>query len=401
MSTEFVAAPILIHDRIAANRGRTLLLEVVFALAILPTFLHATSYLTLVFGMATMGMEDPVLGARGLAEPRLAILGLAALALVVTTTYLVHRYSTALVLKLTGARLLDPNAGEEPVLSRIIENLCIGSGIPRPRLAVIESTAANAYSTGMDPETATLVVTRGLLTLLDRHELEGVVAQELSQIGNEDVRLGTLMATVVTVMWLPYLILRRVFRAMNRLSPKLAAGFLVGFLLWIVLPMLVLIFIGFGLGFEMMLTREAGPDGTSVGGLMEGLALIALMLVGVYTLIGGPVIGLLLRRAVSRERAFLADADAALLTRYPPGLACALTKIGSAGNASVDAEPSIAHLWIVDPRAGSRSPWLRFLSMHPALDERIETLSRMGKTTPSMLEKAAMDGARYSRSNLG
>jgi hypothetical protein len=90
MSTEFVAAPILIHDRIAANRGRTLLLEVVFALAILPTFLHATSYLTLVFGMATMGMEDPVLGARGLAEPRLAILGLAALALVVTTTYLVR-----------------------------------------------------------------------------------------------------------------------------------------------------------------------------------------------------------------------------------------------------------------------------------------------------------------------
>jgi heat shock protein HtpX len=396
MSSERVDAPLLIHDRIDANRRTIRLLQVMFPLVILPTFLHATSYLTLIFTMSAAASS--VAGANG--PPRLHLLAssLAAIALVVGVTILVHRHSAALVLRLTGARPLEGNARDEAALAQIVENLCIGSGLPRPRLALIESTAANAYSTGMDPEEATLVVTRGLLTLLDRQELEGVVAQELSQIGNEDVRLGTLMAAVVTVTWLPFLLLRRLFRRLQRQSPKLAMGCLVVFLIWIVLPMLASILIGLEMSFEMLGSEAAGSGEMPRHDPRAAIALISVMLLALYNLVAAPVIGLLIRRAVSREREFLADANAALLTRYPPGLARALTKLGAGGNASLEADPSVAHVWIMDPRPDSPLAWLRIWSVHPALDERIQRLSRMGGTTPSMLEKAAADGARYSDS---
>jgi heat shock protein HtpX len=397
-------APILIHDRIEANRRKSRLLLLVFPIAILPAFLYATQYFMAFFAMATMGMGSPPQS--GVPIARLAISGVIAIAFVVAVTALVHRHAATLVLRLTGARVLDPEAQAETTLSRIVENLCIGAGMPRPRLAVIDSPAANAYSTGREPEASTLVVTRGLLTLLDRRELEGVIAQELSQIANEDVRLGTVMATFVTVLWLPYLILRRLFRALSRSNSKLGTGCMIAFLLWFGLPIVYVVVAGLWIAIEMM--TGSGASGTVVAGTnaysenpMEGLVLLGAMLLALYAFVGGPLIALLIRRAVSREREFLADADAALLTRYPPGLARALTKIGTADNATLNTEPSIAHLWIVDPLPGGRRPWSEIWGIHPSLDERIETLSRMGGTTPPMLEEAAAEAAQYRASLAG
>lgn len=293
---------------------------------------------------------------------------------------LFYRYSAALVLRLTGARPLGPE--EEPTLVRTVENLCIGAGLPKPRLAIIESGATNIYSTGLEPDKATLVVTRGLLEALDRRELEGVVAQELSQIGNGDVRLGTVLATIVTIMLLPYLIVAGVTKTLLRANRGCGIGCL-GFLLFFVVMVAGSIVIG------LVMSSEIFPDPT------QRLLFILAMLFPLYALFIGPAIGYLLRFAVTREREFLADADAALLTRYPPGLARALVKIGVPGNAVIAAQPSITHLWIVDPRKPKFTPRTGLFATHPPIRERIEALSRMGGSTPEMLDDAEAAGRLY------
>jgi Zn-dependent protease with chaperone function len=125
------------------------------------------------------------------------------------------------------------------------------------------------------------------------------------------------------------------------------------------------------------------------------LFFILVMLFPVYALFIGPALAYLLRSAVSREREFLADADAVLLTRYPPGLALALVKIGVPGNAVIATQPTIAHLWIVDPRNAKSTLRTGFFATHPPIGERIEALSRMGGSTPEMLEAAEADGRLY------
>lgn len=401
MSTQSAERPILIHDRIDANRRRTRWLQGVLGLACLPACLYVMTYFMSSFVMASVMMVPSSAAAGEIPIVRMTIAALVTVAFVVAVTAFLYTRSAALVLRLTGARVLERGGTEEEEeLARIVENLCIGSGLPRPRLAVIESTGANAYSTGVDPEGSTLVVTRGLLNLMDRQELEGVVAQELSQIGNEDVRLGTVTATTVAVLWLPYLLLGMLFRAMSRLNPRLGTGCMLAFIFVFVVPTVFSVVVGLGLGMEMI--RGSGPIADEYENpMMAGIALISVILLAAYGFAGAPVIGLFIRRAISREREFLADADAALLTRYPPGLARALTKMRAVGVAVVNTQPSIAHLWIVDPGGGGRGSWSRFWSVHPPLDDRIETLSRMGGTTPSMLEEAEADAVRYRRSVLG
>ncbi len=293
---------------------------------------------------------------------------------------LLYRYSSRLVLRLTGARLLGRE--EEPTLVRTVENLCIGAGLPKPRLAIIESGATNIYSTGLEPDKATLVVTRGLLEALDRRELEGVVAQELSQIGNGDVRLGTMLASAMTIMLLPYLIVGHMLRSVFRTDRGCAMGCLFFPFLFFVVMMAVSAVFG-------LVISSAISDPT------ERLLFTLAMLFPLYALFIGPAIGYLLRSAVSRERELLADADAALLTRYPPGLARALVKIGVPGNAVIKTQPSIAHLWIVDPRNPESIARIDLFATHPPIRERIEALSRMGGTTPAMLAAAEADGRLY------
>jgi heat shock protein HtpX len=374
-------SPILIYDRLDANRRKSRWLLITLGVVSTPVFLFAAHYLTGIVAMMTMSsFMQAASSPEAAIAPILGISTTIAVLLMVAAARLYYRYSADAVLRLTGAQPLAPE--EETPFRRIVENLCIGAGLPKPQVAVIESTATNLYSTGLDPEKSTLVVTRGLLQVLDRRELEGVVAQELSQIGNGDVRLGTILATVVMIMLLPYIVVTRVFKLLYRANRGCGIGCL-GLILYLVGMTVVGVISGMG----MLVEPSADPT--------TRLLLLAVMLLPLYAFIVGPAIGYLLRFAVSREQEFLADADAALLTRYPPGLARALAKISVPGNAAIDSQSSIAHLWIVDPRSATSAPWTAIFATHPPIGERIETLARMGGTTPEMLRAAEMAGRQY------
>jgi heat shock protein HtpX len=371
-------APILIYDRIDSNRRKTRWLLAGFVMASVPIFLFIAHNITgivamSIFMQAASSPESAIAPIIGIST------GIAVLLLGVATE-LLYRYSSRLVLRLTVARPLDPE--EEPTLVRTVENLCIGAGLPMPQLAIVESRATNVYSTGLEPDKATLVVTRGLLEALDRRELEGVVAQELSQIGNGDVRLGTVLATVMTIMLLPYLIGARVIKALFRANRGRGIGCLLFPLLFFV------VMIAFSAVFGLFLISDISDP-------TERLLFMLAMFLPLYALFIGPAIAYMLRSAVSREREFLADADAVLLTRYPPGLAQALAKIAVPGNAAIATQPSISHLWIVDPRKPKSTPRTGLFATHPPIRERIEALSRMGGSTPEMLAAAEAAGNLY------
>jgi len=371
-------APILIYDRIDSNRRKTRWLLAVFVIVSIPVFLFIAHYMT---GIVAMSMfMQAASSPESAVAPIIGISTGIAVLLLGVAVELLYRYSSRLVLRLTAARPLDPK--EEPTLVRTVENLCIGAGLPVPQLAIVESRATNIYSTGLEPDKATLVVTSGLLEALDGRELEGVVAQELSQIGNGDVRLGTVLATVMTIMMLPYLIGARVIKTLSRAN----RGRGIGCLFFPVLFFAVMV-AGSTVSGLFLISDISDPT--------ERLFFTLVMLVPLYALIIGPAIAYMLRSAVSREREFLADADAVLLTRYPPGLARALAKIAVPGNAVIATQPSISHLWIVDP--GKPKPTFRtgLFATHPPIRERIEALSRMGGLTPEMLAAAEADGHLY------
>jgi heat shock protein HtpX len=236
---------------------------------------------------------------------------------------------------------------------RLLENLAIGAGLPPPKLYVIESSIPNAFAAGMDPRHAVVAVTRGALTLFDRRELEGVLAHELSHIGNHDIRLNTIVASMALFLRIPYLMFRRGMqdqsyhrrRVRNRL------------------------------------------------GLLE----LALSPVGLYIFFVGPILASVLRAAVSREREFLADADAALLTRYPEGLMRALAKIGGAGSTVGNANPAFSHFYFADPVKSSSWFSGNLMATHPPLAERVERLASLqGAAGIASLEQAVKLGRQYT-----
>ena len=244
-----------------------------------------------------------------------------------------YMYGDRLVLRVSRAQ---PAAREQyPKLHNIVEGLCIAAGMPVPAIYVIPEEAPNAFATGRNPEHASIAVTDGLLKTLNRVELEGVVAHELSHVKNRDILVGTLTATLVGVVVL-----------------------LTGWMRWG-------LFWGGGRG------RGRGGDG---GGnpIILIVALVAMIL--------APLAAQLIRFGVSRRREYLADADGALLTRYPPGLAAALRKIGSATNTMRVANNATAHLWFSQPSRAvgeGHSRIERLFSTHPPIEERIKALEEM------------------------
>jgi len=242
-----------------------------------------------------------------------------------------YMYGDRLVLRVSRAQ---PAAREQyPKLHNIVEGLCIAAGMPVPAIYVIPEEAPNAFATGRNPEHASIAVTDGLLKTLNRVELEGVVAHELSHVKNRDILVGTLTATLVGVVVL-----------------------LTGWMRWG-------LFWGGG--------RGRGRDG---GGnpIILIVALVAMIL--------APLAAQLIRFGVSRRREYLADADGALLTRYPPGLAAALRKIGSATNTMRVANNATAHLWFSQPSRAvgeGHSRIERLFSTHPPIEERIKALEEM------------------------
>ncbi len=242
-------------------------------------------------------------------------------------------YSDKIALAVSGARSVEKN--DNPELYRIVENLAITAGLPTPKIYVISSQSPNAFATGRDKEHASVAVTEGLLAMMDKDELEGVLAHELSHVGNRDILISSVVVVLVGVI-------------------SLLADFF-----------LRISFFGGGRRDD----REGGGQ-------------IALLL-GVVGAILAPIAATLIQLAISRKRESLADASGALLTRYPEGLASALEKIERSQIPLRGASSATAHLWIANPFKadvgnGKRTPFLvRIFSTHPPLEERIKTLRGM------------------------
>ena len=227
--------------------------------------------------------------------------------------------SDKIVLSMSKAKPLKDN----PELYRIVENLCITAGLPTPKIYIIEDPAPNAFATGRNADHAVIAVTTGLLKLLDRSELEGVIAHELAHVGNKDMLLQTMVVVLVgSIVLLSHFFIRFGFR---------------------------------------------GKRSNNKGG---GQAQTIIMIVGLIFIILSPVFAKLIQLAISRKREYLADASGALLTRYPQGLAGALKKISLNHAPIKTANKATAHLYIA-------SPFKKSLSTHPPMEERIKRLTQM------------------------
>jgi heat shock protein HtpX len=249
----------------------------------------------------------------------------------VLISFFSYWYSDKIVLAMSRARPIEKRDNSE--LYRLVENLCITAGLPLPRIYIIRESQPNAFATGRDPKHAVVAVTQGLLDRLERSELEGVIAHELSHIGNRDALLQTIVVILVGVV---VMMTDFFFR------------------------------ISFYGG-----SRRDSKKGGQIGMIMF---LVALVLA-----ISAPLFATLIRLAISRKREFLADATGALLTRYPEGLARALEKISQDPSPLRVANNSTAHLYIASPFKGEQSKnWFTKLFMtHPPVEERTEALRGM------------------------
>ena len=218
-----------------------------------------------------------------------------------------------------------------PELHKIVENLAITAGLPKPKIHYIDSPALNAFACGRDPEHASIAITRGLMERLDRSELEGVLAHELSHVRNYDIRYATIVAIFVGFLTI--------------LSDFVFRSFLWG-------------------GF-----RGRDSDNRNNGQLGAILAIVGLVL-----LVISPIIAKIIQLAISRQREYLADSSGVMLTRYPEGLASALEKIS--GQSAVEtAGQSTAHLFIANPF--KKNNFARLFATHPPIEERIKRLREM------------------------
>ncbi len=245
-------------------------------------------------------------------------------------------YWKADVIALRISRAVPADPDEYRRLHNLVEGLCIASGLPKPGVYIVHDSAPNAFATGRDPKHAAIAVTTGLLEKMNRVELEGVLAHELSHIRNYDILVSTLAVTLVgTIALLADLAVR---------------------MMW--------------LGGA----RNRRSDDNSSGG--------PLAIVGIVVLIFAPLIAKAMQSAISRRRETLADISACQMTRYPPGLISALEKLRNDSTEVRSASTATAHLWIEQPMSGVKgeakpSRFHRMFDTHPPLEERIELLREL------------------------
>ncbi|HET7738295.1 MAG TPA: M48 family metallopeptidase [Tepidiformaceae bacterium] len=303
------AGSILVYDRIGANKRETWIL---------------------LFGFVVLigGLVGVILYATG---APIGFMGVAGIALIF---YALFSYfvSTSVVLSISGAH--EVTKDEEWEFVRRVENLSIGAGLPMPRTWVLEDSAPNAFATGRDPDHSHVVVTRGLLDKLEPIELEGVLAHELSHIGNYDIRVMTIVTVLVGMV-------------------ALISDFFLRFSMY-------------GAG-----SRRGSKD---KGG---GGAALVLILVAILAAVLAPIIAQVIKLAVSRRREYLADASGALLCRNPEALARALEKIAGDDEPLEAANKATAHLYISNPLKEHQSFLNNLFQTHPPIEERIRLLRSM------------------------
>jgi len=296
-----------IYAQITANKRKSWLIIILF-IAFITTILYVYGKAS-GFGLSYAGIGLIIAGAMSFSS---------------------YYYSDKMILGMSQAKQIQKN--DNPQLFRIVENLCIGAGVPMPKIYIINDSAPNAFATGRDPNHSVVCVTTGILDKLDKIELEGVIAHELSHVRNYDIRL---MAIVVILVGLVALLADIFMRS-----------------LWY--------------GGQ----RRREDRGSSQG---------IFLLIGIVLAILSPLIATLIQLAVSRKREFLADASGALLTRYPEGLASALEKISADKEPLEVANNATAHLYIANPFKGKiQGSWFSNLfNTHPPIEERIRILRSM------------------------
>ena len=303
------------YEQISANKRKTVVLIVLSVL-----FLGAIGY-----AVGLLWFSGPA---------GLVVAGGIAIAMSVSS----YLYGDRMVLAASRAR--EVTAEQEPRLHNVIEGLAIAAGVPKPRVYVVAENAPNAFATGRDPEHSSIAVTQGLLDIMDRVELEGVIGHEMSHVVDRDILVGTVVATLVGAA--------------------------------ILLSEFVMRFWWFGGG-----GRRSGNNNNSGGGAVE----LVLFVVGIALLVLAPLLGQLIKLSVSRNREYLADAQGAMLTRYPPGLISALGKIRDAPHTMRGANNATAHLWLDQPSRvpgnGNTSTMEKLFSTHPPMQERIKRLQEM------------------------
>jgi heat shock protein HtpX len=302
-----------VYEQISANKRKTVLLIFLFVLLLSAVGLAVDYFL------------------RG------GVVGIVIVAVIVIVSSFVSYFnSDKVALRVAHARAADPV--EYARYHNLVEGLCIASGLPKPRLYIVDDPAPNAFSTGRNPKHAAIAVTTGLLERMNRVELEGVLAHELSHIRNYDVLVMTLAVTMVGII-------------------ALLSDFFLRIMFW---------------------TGGRGGRDDDSGNNPLG---IVFAILGFVLLIFAPIIAALMQMAVSRRCEYLADASGVLLTRYPPGLISALEKLKDDHTSTHFASKATAHLWIEEPldkesnRGDTR--WNHLFDTHPPIDDRIHALEQM------------------------
>jgi heat shock protein HtpX len=254
-----------------------------------------------------------------------------AIFLSIITSFGSYWWSDKIVLAMYKAEPIEHN--KNPELYHVVENLCITAGLPIPKIYIIPEMQPNAFATGRDKNHAVVAVTQGLLNRLDKSELQGVLAHEMSHIGNKDMLLSTVVAMLAGTI----AILANMFMRVS--------------------------FWGGG--------RRSNDDNGNAGAI--------LMVLGIFAAILAPIAATIVQLAISRKREFLADADAVLLTRYPEGLARALEKISSDPTSMRVTNDATSSLFIDSPYKGKqKANWfIKLFSTHPPIEERIKILRGM------------------------
>jgi heat shock protein HtpX len=299
-------------EQISANKRKTVLMIAIFVLIITALVWIINQLL----GMGTIGLVIALIIAGG-------------------SAFLSYWKSDAVALAVSRAKPAD--GPEYARLHNVIEGLCIAAGLPKPRVYVIQDEAPNAFATGRNPDHAAVAVTTGLLERMNRVELEGVLAHELSHIKNYDILVSTLAVTMVGTV-------------------------------------AILCDLGFRSMWWGGISGRRRDNGNEAGGII--------LIVGIVFLILAPISAQMMQFAISRRRESLADVSGVQLTRYPPGLISALEKLRDDQTVVHSASRATAHLWIEEPipnnQEEGRMSWLNKLFLtHPPIEQRIAALEQL------------------------